>query len=224
MQDDQDIPVYKVGAVILRQRPDAGHTSQGNAVEGDTIEALIVRPHPTQNNGTLPNLALPRGSRKFDTGKKDEHGNVIWQDIRNLEDAKAAVHRRWEPVAETLLREMKEEAGIQRADLLKSADVYEMEERPYASPGKGETYPVYWYVVWADDAMIKNMDNPPEHSSEARWCTLNELKNLVSEEHPEHSQFSKGYYDVVKEAIMPSVYESLKPANLKAQQVKERQL
>ena len=162
-----DTPVYKVGAVLLRQH--AG-----------VAEVFLLRPEPKQAGEKAP-WVLPRGSRAY----VDAHGNA--HDVRDA--ATAQMHRdRLEPLTQTLLRELHEEAGVPPHVLqasLAQGTLVALGARPY------KTYEVYWYVLHADAAFCAAMV-PPADAEETCWATLGAMQALG---------VAEGYQRVVREVM-----------------------
>lgn len=212
MTSQEEIPVRKIGAVILRWHR-GSHDAQDAAGEGDRIEALVVRPKPSHDDGSLPNLTLPRGSRQYAT--HDAEGDLIWKDARD-DDAAIANAQRLESYTRALARELEEETGFRRSDLLRQKEIYELGVRDYHSP-RGDAYPVQWYVIWPDDKALSHMEEAiPQDVTERRWCTLDELGDMAD---PKHQLFSTGYHDVVSEAIEKSLYKQLPRVTIRGEQI-----
>lgn len=170
---NEDVPIYKVGAIILRAM------KRGQ-------EVLIIRPKP-KNKGEMPQLVLPRGSRQYKDGE-------LWHDVRDAATAMAKVAA-LEPLDRALRREIEEEAGIPQA-MLRSLDVRPLGARNYHSRTKG-IYPVYWFVVIASESAQREIARAaPPDTLEVRWVDMDTLQRLVEE-----GAFAKGYLPVVQEVM-----------------------
>lgn len=189
-----DTPVYKVGAVILRQpKPDGSTDIQGQ--ESGGVEVLIVQPIP-KNEGEQPKLVLPRGSRKYKY--QDPDGTRHSGDVRDAETARRYAHS-LESLPHALLREVYEEAGMKHASLRKQ-EVFELGTRAFQSATKSP-YDVHWYVIWPDKKAQREMDPNPIDALQTRWATLEEIEDLA-----ERGLFSQGYLPVIREAVEKSYY------------------
>ncbi len=171
-----DIPVLKIGAVVLR-----GADAKG------LPDILIVRPHP-KTPGEVPPFVLPRGSRQY----QDAAG--AWHDARDAQTG-AQYAARLEPFMRGLQREVEEEAGVDSA-MLARAQVQELGTMEFTSRTKG-VYPIYWFVVTlaaADTARVS--DRLPADASALQWATLDDIKAMAAT-----GSFSGGYVPVIEAAL-----------------------
>ena len=170
-----EIPILKIGAVIIRESDDA---------------VLIIQPIP-KHEDEIPQYVLPRGTRQYAVVV---NGETEWHDAR---DAQTGVKyaETLEPFYRGLEREIEEEAGITR-EQLRSSRVIEMAGRDFSSNKKG-IYPIHWYVVMPDKQTCEGlMKQKPSDALETKWLSLADIKKLAKED-----KFSKGYVPVIEEAL-----------------------
>lgn len=169
--------VTKVGAVVLR-------------TDGAAPRVLLVQPRPKPHTPEdMPPMGLPRGTRMYALA---DGAMVDANHDGNTPPPPGAV---LEPLADTLVREVEEEAGVS-ADMLARATVYEMGTRRFASRKKAP-YPLHWFVVrlHAEDAEAVT-GAPLKDSLHVQWVTLGELRALV-----ESGKASAGYVIVAEEGL-----------------------
>lgn len=186
-------PPYKVGGVFLR------------GLQTDDPQVLIVRPRP-KNEGELPDLVLPRGSRQY----KDMHedGHYEWCDVRDAQGAR--IHAATlEPLHRTLEREMWEEAGMPKT-VLHRQETYEFGEMDYQSRTKG-SYPIYWFAAIVDEdgqGRMRTLNLPD--ALETRWVSIADLEGLA-----EQGIFSPGYVPIVSRIVNDIYYGRAQPFDWK---------
>lgn len=174
------VPVYKIGAVVLRQR------------DGQAPEFFIMRTKPKRAGERAP-WALPRGSRQY--AQADAGGKLHYYDARDA--AIAAQHAdTLEPLTRALKRELYEEAGIPRS-VLQCPDVrvQDMGTRLFQSRNK-PAYDVHWFVVAVNAVAQSRMQHHPRDTVAVQWATLNTIEALAAA-----GDFSPGYVPVVKEVV-----------------------
>jgi len=182
MSKTAEIPVYKVGGVILR------------GLETPIPEVLIVQPKPKKEG--IPPMGLPRGTRRYWCM---EGTTKVWRDAR---DAEAALQHAdyLEPLIATLQSEMHEEVGL-APDILCTQPVYDLGAHVFASMSK-EPYFVQWYAVMPDtDAQHKMGTVMPQDSEFTEWVPLDELRRRARLNRGEAGHINPGYVPVVEMAI-----------------------
>lgn len=176
--DENPFPVItKVGAIVLRTMATG-------------FELLVIQPKPKPKTPEdLPPIGLVRGTRAMQL----VDGSIVDanHDGRTAPPADAVL----EPLAETLAREIGEEAGVM-PEMLQRARVVEMGARLFGSLKK-TPYPIHWYVVVLDNASAAALPlTGMQDSLYSAWLTLAAFEGYVAE-----GKASPGYVPVVKEAL-----------------------
>ncbi len=165
----------KVGAAVLR-------------VAGDALHVLVIQPKPKPKTpNDLPPMGLVRGTRMY----RDATG--VFVDANH--DGRTQPDGEMEPVRDTLLREIEEEAGVTPA-MLATARVVEMGPRLFAS-AKKTPYVIHWFVVVLDAAAQAALPHDGfKDSLHSEWVSLAQLMDYVAA-----GKASRGYVAVVEEAM-----------------------
>ncbi len=172
--------VTKVGAAVLRE-------------QGGQLQVLVIQPKPKPKTpDDLPPIGLVRGTRMY----RDASGALVDanHDGRTVE---AGVE--FEPVRETLIREIEEEAGVTQA-MLAAAQIIDL--GPHIFPSQKKIpYPIHWFlVVFAADAVLPH--DGFKDSLYSKWCTLDEAAELISSR-----KMSQAYAGVIDRAL--DAYQAL---------------
>lgn len=174
MTQEPHTPVYKVGAVVVR--------------DIDTEpKFLLVKPIPKGTDGNAP-WVLPRGTcRAYDAASN------MYVDLRREIDIQELGDAPLEDYDVTMVNELNEEAGIKDLDPKRltplGVKIYHKSTE--------EHIPVYWFGMVMPENEVANIDPKPIDAAEpARWVTLEEMKALASEGKARH-----GYIEICKEAL-----------------------
>lgn len=150
-------------------------------------QVLLVKPKPKQPGDETP-WVLPRGSRQY----RDAHGRL--HDVRN--DKTALEHKdRLEPLADTVLREAEEEAGVPPS-LLRSG-MRELGVREYQSSPTSTLRHIHWYVLSLGAGQVARLNPHPADAFEPpRWVTLDGMRTLAAA-----GTARAGYISIVEEVL-----------------------
>ncbi len=172
-----DIPVTKVGAVILRLR------------DGQP-QVLLNQPRPKPlTPEDMPSPGLVRGTRMY----QDASGQMLDanHDGRTPPPEGAVL----EPLQKTLAREVEEEASL-TLPMLELAQVKDLGAYQFPSRKK-EPYPIHWYGVMLDEVAADALPLDGHRDAlHTRWASLAELKAMVVE-----GRMSPGYVPIAELAV-----------------------
>lgn len=189
-----ELPVYKVGLVMLRK------------TESGEPQVLLIQPKPDPKKSNYdpseePPFVLPRGSRHA-LGSVPYRGGTRegYEDVRTEEDAQVALAsgKTFEPLTDTLLREAEEEAGVSPG-MIRDLTLYDLGVRDYHSPRASAR--VQWYVLPLDEASVRLLRPNPTEAKAIRWVTLPEMRALAVVTDKDKPKARLGYVPVVEEAI-----------------------
>lgn len=173
MVEPSDVPVYKVGAVVVRD------------VDSAEPKFLLVKPSKTDDKAPW---VLPRGTcRAYDAVSN------TWVDLRSPTAIEALKDAPVEDFAFTAANELAQEAGIENLD---PAELQPLGMKIYHKSPTKQT-PVYWFgMVMEEDKIASINPKPSEAAESARWMTIDEMQALAKEDKARH-----GYIEICKWAL-----------------------
>jgi len=166
--------ITKVGAVVLRRH------------DGE-VQVLAIQPKPKPKTpDDLPPIGLVRGTRMY------RNADGIFVDA-NHDGRTVEEGVEYEPVRDTLHREIQEEAGVTHA-MLMMAEITDLGPLLFASTKK-TPYRIHWFVVLLPDS-ITLPHTGFQDSLHSEWVSLETFKNYV-----EAKKASRGYIAVIEQAM-----------------------